>query len=164
MNKLAQWFKKKTISPVIDLLKQGVSPQKIAEALVLGLVLAYFPVYGSHTLLCALFIWLLKLNPVAVYTANYLGSPLFFGLYVPMIRGGEWLFQAPRVNLNPTILMEMIAESIPNTIVQLWNSTLYAMVFWGITSIPIYLIFRKIFAILLEKQQKRLKKQPFETN
>lgn len=153
---MMKWLKQKVVSPIIGLLKQGISPVKIAEALVVGLLISYFPVYGSHTLLCALLIWVLKLNPVAVYTANYVAFPVFFVLYVPMIRGGEWLFGADTVNLNPVILFEMIQESIPNTVVQLWNSTWYAVGFWLLISLPMYFIIRKLFVLILVRQQKKL--------
>jgi hypothetical protein len=44
----------RVVQPVIDLLTQGISPEKIALSLAFGIVLGVFPVLGSTTLLCAL--------------------------------------------------------------------------------------------------------------
>src|SRR5580698_6163140 len=45
---------RKLIQPFIDLLKQGVTPEKIALTVALGVSLGVTPVIGSTTMLCTL--------------------------------------------------------------------------------------------------------------
>jgi uncharacterized protein (DUF2062 family) len=45
---------RRLIQPLIDLLRQGVTPEKLALSIVLGLILGVFPVLGSTTALAAL--------------------------------------------------------------------------------------------------------------
>ena len=45
---------RKLVQPFIDLLKQGVTPEKIALTVALGITLGVTPVIGSTTMLCTL--------------------------------------------------------------------------------------------------------------
>ena len=47
------FFYRRLVRPVLELLRQGVTPEKIALSLTLGVALGVFPVLGSTTALCA---------------------------------------------------------------------------------------------------------------
>lgn len=135
MEKRNNWFKRKLIVPLLDLLKQGISPSKLSLALTLGFLLAVFPVFGSHTLLCFLIIWLFRLNPAAVFLINNLSYPLIFVTYLPFIRMGEWIFNAPTLPFSIPQILEMIKDSPWNAIMFLWDATMQAIIAWGVVAI-----------------------------
>jgi uncharacterized protein (DUF2062 family) len=54
------------LKPFIQLLRQGVSPEKIALAIILGMILGVTPVLGSTLVLCTVAAILLRLNLPAI--------------------------------------------------------------------------------------------------
>jgi uncharacterized protein (DUF2062 family) len=85
---------RKLVRPLVDLLRQGVSPEKIALSVALGVTLGVFPVLGSTTALCALAAFALQLNLPAIQLVNYFVYPLQIALLIPFFRLGEKLFRA----------------------------------------------------------------------
>jgi hypothetical protein len=85
------------VAPIVQQLKQGITPQKIALTLALGGVLGIFPILGATTLLCAIAgVWL-RLNQPIIQLVNYLVYPLQIALLIPFYRAGERLFGAEPV-------------------------------------------------------------------
>jgi uncharacterized protein (DUF2062 family) len=144
------YLKRKITDPIVAFLKQGVTPSKLAWAISLGIVLATMPVFGSGTVLCLLAIWLFRLNPGAVLLVNQFAYPLQFILYFPLIRAGEWLFNATPLPLSISQIFSMFANDFGNAIGMLWRSTLYGIVAWVIVMVPtaylLHLVFRSIFS------------------
>ena len=58
----SQFLRRKVMTPLLDLLRQGVTPEKIAAAIAIGCVLGVFPMLGTTTALCAAAAALLRLN------------------------------------------------------------------------------------------------------
>ncbi|WP_293000437.1 DUF2062 domain-containing protein [Nevskia sp.] len=98
-------WQRKVVTPILDQLRQGITPEKIALTAALGAVIAVFPILGSTTLLCALVAFRLKLNQPIIQLVNYLCYPLQFALLLPFYRAGEW-FGAPHVNLSIPEMLE----------------------------------------------------------
>src|SRR6185312_970638 len=72
----AAWARRKLIEPIIELLRQGVTPDKIALSLAFGLGLGIFPVLGVSTVLCTVAAIAFRLNLPAIQLVNYLASPV----------------------------------------------------------------------------------------
>ena len=56
---------RKLIRPLLELLRQGVTPEKLALSIALGAVFGMLPALGCNTALCALIVllWGLNLRP-----------------------------------------------------------------------------------------------------
>lgn len=80
-------------------LTQGVSAEKIALTLGLGLMLGLFPILGTTTALCTFTAWLLRLNQPVMQLVNAALSPVHLALLYPCYRAGETLFGQPHVPL-----------------------------------------------------------------
>src|SRR5579863_6612431 len=91
---------RKLIQPFIDLLKQGVTPEKIALTIALGLTLGVTPVIGSTTMLCTLAAVTLRLNLPAIMLVNGAVYPLQLTLLIPFLRAGAWIFHADGPKLS----------------------------------------------------------------
>ncbi len=66
---------RRLVRPIFDLLRQGVTPEKIALSVALGVTLGVFPVLGSTTAVCALAAFAWQLNLPAIETVNYFIYP-----------------------------------------------------------------------------------------
>lgn len=85
------WLRAKLWNPVLELLKQGMAPQKLALCLALGAAIGCFPLIGTTTTLCALLALALGLNLAAMQAVNYAVYPLQILLLIPLMRLGEIL-------------------------------------------------------------------------
>lgn len=103
------WFKRWIVTPIANQLTQGVSPDRIALTIAVGLVFGIFPILGSTTLLCALAGIFLRLNQPIVQLVNYIAYPLQLALLIPFYRAGETLFRAGHIPLSIPLLFQRFA-------------------------------------------------------
>ena len=142
--------------PFLDLLRQGITPEKIALTIALGLALGVTPVIGSTTLLCTLAAAALRLNLPAIQLVNGLAYPLQLALIVPFLRGGAWLFETRLPALTVGGLFEQIRSDAWQAIVNLWGATLHALVAWLLAAIAASLL---VYAATLPLLRRAWRKQ-----
>jgi len=106
------FWQRRVVTPIIHQLKQGITPEKIALTLALGLVLSVFPILGATTILCGLAGYALRLNQPIIQIINYLAYPLQLTLLIPFYRAGERLLGRDPVPLNIPLLFERFAASV----------------------------------------------------
>lgn len=125
---------RRVAKPFLDLLRQGITPEKIALTIALGLALGVTPVIGSTTLLCTLAAAVLRLNLPAIQLVNGLAYPLQLALIVPFLRAGAWIFHAPLPALTVASLFTLIHAGVWHAIATLWTATMHALVAWLVFS------------------------------
>ncbi len=149
------WLRRKIVYPVLALLRQGLTPEKLALSITLGLALGVVPVLGSTSLLCFLAALLLGLNQPAIQLVNYLAYPLQLAMLVPFLRLGEKLFGAPPMGLTPAQIVAMIRTDIGHTIITLWSATMHALVVWlGVGMVMVLLLYPMLTLVLRQAGQR----------
>src|SRR5689334_10020659 len=91
------WWRRRVVVPILAQLRQGITPEKIALTIALGVVLGVFPVLGLSTLLCVAAGIALRLNHPVLQLVNYVAYPVQVLLLIPFYRAGERLFGAAPV-------------------------------------------------------------------
>jgi uncharacterized protein (DUF2062 family) len=136
------FFSRRLIAPIVALLTQGITAEKIALSLAFGIVLGVFPVLGSTSLLCAAAAVIFRLNLPAIQLVNWLIYPLQLFFFVPFIRMGEVLFGAAPQQFSLTQILAMIRADLPHAISTLWLAEVHAMSAWLLIGPPaIFLIY-----------------------
>jgi uncharacterized protein (DUF2062 family) len=139
---MSGWLRRKIVNPILDLLRQGITPEKIALSIALGFTLGVTPVLGSTSVLCFLAAVLLRLNLPVIQLVNYFVYPLQFALLVPFIRIGEWILAAPPARITLGEIVGLIRADVWNAIATLWTATIHALVAWfmlgSLASVVIY--------------------------
>jgi uncharacterized protein (DUF2062 family) len=100
------FWQRRVIAPIASQLTQGVTPEKIALTIALGIALGVFPILGSTTLLCALAGILVRLNQPIIQAVNYLVYPLQLVLLIPFYRAGEHLLGRAPIPLSVSLLVD----------------------------------------------------------
>ena len=140
----ASFVRRRITGPILDLLRQGVTPEKIAISIALGITLGVTPVLGSTSILCFLAAVALRLNLPAIQLVNYLVYPLQFALLIPFFRMGEWIFAAQPANVSVAHVLELIRADVWSAITILWTATLHALVAWlaagSLAALAMYLV------------------------
>lgn len=130
-----QGFKARLIDPFLGLLRQGLGPDKLAQCVALGLVIAIFPALGVTTFLSVLVALRLRLNMLAIQSVNYLAYPLQLLLLLPFYRAGEFLFQVPPNTLTTPQLLDLVRQHPLQAMESLWTTTWHAAIVWLLLSL-----------------------------
>jgi uncharacterized protein (DUF2062 family) len=152
------WLRCRLVDPTLALLRQGITPPKLALCFALGIVVGCFPVLGLTTLLCAGIALALRLNLPAIQLANWIAYPLQLAVLIPLYRAGEWLFRVRTgIELTPDKLVAMFRADLWGSIVALWDTTLHAIAAWTLLAGPaialVYLILLPIFRRLAPRRE-----------
>jgi uncharacterized protein (DUF2062 family) len=152
------------IQPFVQLLRQGVSPEKLSLTIALGAILGVIPVLGSTILLCTLAAVLLRLNLPAIQLVNGLVYPLQLILLIPFYKMGAWLFGADAGSISVHGVTSLIRSGVVNAVRTLWVITLHALVAWmafgAVVCVVVYLALVVLMRTLwLRVRQSRLSQQ-----
>ncbi|MEO6208829.1 MAG: DUF2062 domain-containing protein [Gemmatimonadaceae bacterium] len=98
------------IAPIVGQLRQGITAEKIALTIALGLVIGIFPILGATTVLCAIAAARLRLNQPIIQLVNYLAYPAQLLTLLPFYRAGETLFGRPHLPLSIPMLVERFRD------------------------------------------------------
>ena len=147
---------------ILELLGQGVPPEKMALSLALGVALGVFPVLGTTTALCALVAFIWRLNLPAIQMVNYFVYPLQIALLIPFFRLGEKLFRAPHLPISVPQMYAMIRVSMWDAIRALWTTTWHAIIVWMLIAPFFVALAYAILAPLLRRVLRRQVKQTAE--
>jgi uncharacterized protein (DUF2062 family) len=126
------FLSRKLFRPLLELLRQGATPEKLALSIALGAVFGLLPAIGCNTTLCALIALVWRLNLPAIQLVNYFLYPLQIALLIPFFRLGEKLFGAPHLPLSVSQISAFAHANLWGAIQLLWTTTWHAMVAWAL--------------------------------
>lgn len=134
---------------MLDFLQQGISPEKMALALAIGITIGVMPLLGATTLLCTLLAFRLKLNMAFLQLVNYIVYPIQLLLYIPFLRIGAGLFSKEKFNYSLEDITNMLADDPMGTIAKFFIVNLSGLLLWLIL-VPVlfalsYYIGRAVF-------------------
>jgi uncharacterized protein (DUF2062 family) len=124
-------IEQRILRPIFALLRQGVTPEKIALTAALGVTIGVFPALGWTTILCTIAALALRLNLPAIQLVNYVMYPVQFILLLPFYRLGEKVFRAPHLPISPPQILAMAKVNLQATVAFLWSTTWHAIVVWA---------------------------------
>jgi hypothetical protein len=111
MKTVSQFFSSKVVQPLLQQLRQGASPAKLAWSVSLGTMCGLFPILGTTTLLSGAFGMIFRLNHVAMQTANYLAYAPQLALIPFFIRMGEKITGAEPMVIDLSVMKDRFSES-----------------------------------------------------
>lgn len=126
------FWQRRVARPLVLLLRQGVTPDKLALSLALSVTLSVIPAIGWSAILCAIFAVIFRLNLPVMQAVNYFFYPVQLALLLPFFRLGEKLFRAPHLPLSVSQIYAAIHHNIWGAIRFLWSTTWHAVVVWAI--------------------------------
>jgi uncharacterized protein (DUF2062 family) len=131
------FFRTWIAAPVVAQLRQGLSPDRIALTIAIGLCIAIIPVVGVTTILSFTAAWVLRLNQPIIQAINWSSYALQLLMILPFVRLGEWIFRAPRLGLSVEKVVAMGKADPLGTIVALWPTLWHAVAAWAI-AMPLF--------------------------
>jgi uncharacterized protein (DUF2062 family) len=160
------WVRRRVLNPLLDLLKAGLSPEKLALTVGLGVAFGLVPLLGITTVLSAAVALRLRLNVAAMQLAAHLMSVFQLALLIPFLRAGASIMgQGDKVaHLTVTSLRQLIGHEGWGAVGKLlWRAELGAILLWAVAAVPLvallYLVLRVVFRRVLVRQAAELKEE-----
>jgi uncharacterized protein (DUF2062 family) len=152
---MRDFFRRRLIDPILALLTQGITPEKIALSIAVGAIVGIFPVLGTTTVLCTVAAASLRLNLVAVHTVHYVMTPVQILLIIPFVRVGEHLVGAAPQPLSIKEGLDLIAKGALQAVATLWDAIVHAMLGWIVIGPLAILLSYFLFKALLRRFSRR---------
>ncbi|MGD0800415.1 MAG: DUF2062 domain-containing protein [Terracidiphilus sp.] len=145
MTKSLQSIKQK----LADWLLQGVSPQRLALTIALGLAIGCIPFFGVASALCIVVALVLRLNYPVIQTVNLAMMPLQVTLILPFMRLGERLFG---LGSSRAIQVGSLLHTSPSLLIsQLSGLAGHAVMAWLLIAIPSVMLMTTMLTMMLRR-------------
>ena len=141
---------------ILELLKQGLSPYKLALTISMGFVLSMFPVIGTTTALTLIFSYFFRLNYILMQLINWLVAPLCFIMIIPFVHLGQYFLGLHDSNISIYEITNAFDNGLIQGVKQVWQYQLYAIISWGISSIPSFAILYFVSIRLIKLYQAKI--------
>ncbi len=137
------WLRRRILEPLLALLRQGMSPSRLALCVAIGVVVGNVPILGVSTLLCAAIALAFRLNLPAIQLVQAAMAPTQVLLIIPFVRLGEWILRVPPQPLSIKEGLALLAQGAGHAIVALWEAILHAGLAWiMVAPFAVYLLYK----------------------
>jgi uncharacterized protein (DUF2062 family) len=146
---MEQGFVQRNIfNPLISLLKQGITAEKLAFSMALGITIGSFPILGTTTIICTAIALAFRLNFPAVQIGNWLAYPLQIVLMVPFMMMGEHLFGSGIITSSQTFAQLSLSD-LHSGMRLMTQTAFHGIILWSVIAPfmlgSLYLLFLPLF-------------------
>ena len=124
------WLNRRILEPLLALLKQGISPDRLALCVAIGVVVGNIPILGVSTILCAGIALAFRLNLAAIQIVQAAMAPTQLLLMIPFVRLGERILRIPPQPVSIPQATALLAQSAGHAITVLRDAILHAGLAW----------------------------------
>jgi uncharacterized protein (DUF2062 family) len=143
-------------TPILDQLKQGLTPSQAALAVAPGAYIGVFPLLGLSSLLCALVVAMLGLNQPVSQAVTWALLPLQLVLLFPFYEMGAWAFGGPYMTLSPKQFFSQVAADPMGVINEYWWIGWHGVAVWAVFGLVLVPLLWATFRFAFTKAASRL--------
>lgn len=152
------FWQRRVRGPLLALLSQGLTPDKLALMLGIGSVCSLFPFLGFTSLLNLLVGLWLRLNQPLLQTLNQLLGPVQLVMIVVYVRLGEWMWRAEESRFTVAAMVQTFREASALEFLSRFGwAGIHAATAWALTSpvllAAVYFLSRPILRRMASKAQ-----------
>jgi hypothetical protein len=142
------WLRRRLVDPLLALLRQGVSPDRLALCVAIGAVIGNIPILGVSSIVCALVALLFRLNLPAIQIVQAAMAPTQVLLIIPFVRAGEWLMGAPRQAVSIAAGLDLMRQGVWHAVTELRHAIVHAGFAWLLVApFAVLLIYRLLIPV-----------------
>jgi uncharacterized protein (DUF2062 family) len=157
---MRDWLRRRILEPLLTLLRQGVSPDRLALCVAIGVVVGNIPILGVSTLLCTAIALAFRLNLPAIQLVQAAMAPTQILLIIPFVRLGEWILRAPPQPLSIKAGLALISQGVGHAVVVLWDAIVHAGFAWILVAPFAVLMFYKLLTPVFERASTQMRVAP----
>jgi uncharacterized protein (DUF2062 family) len=145
------WLRRRILEHFLALLRQGISPDRLALCVAIGMVVGNIPILGISTILCTAIALAFRLNLAAIQVVQAAMAPTQILLIIPFVRLGEWVLRVPPQPVSIKEGLELLAQGAGRAIVALWDAILHAGFAWVLVAPFAVFLFYKLLTPVFER-------------
>ena len=145
---------------MLQLLRMGATPQRLAWSIAMGVVIGINPLLGSTTVLALAVASVFRLNVVASQLGNHLVYPLELLLFPVFLRVGIAVFHSPGLPLEREALFHAVKRHPWDTTRLLWRWEWHALIVWLVVAVIVAPLLQRVLRPVLERMLARLHNEP----
>jgi uncharacterized protein (DUF2062 family) len=157
---IRRFFWKRLIKPLLDLLRIGTTPQKLAWSLAVGAALGTNPILGTSSLACLAAAFVFRLNVVATQIINHLVFPIQLALIVVFLGAGDRVFHATHHPMTRDAFTHALRAHDWATVQLLWTWEWHGVVVWLAAAVVLTPLAAMALTPVLQALLRSLKNQP----
>ena len=154
---MKNWLYRRILGPLLTLLRDGLSPQRLALCVSIGVVVGNIPILGISTILCAAIAVAFRLNLPAIQIVQAAMAPTQILLIIPFVRLGEWILRVPPQPLSIREGLALIAQGAGRAIIALWDAILHAGFAWILVAPFAVFMFYKLLTPVFARLGKKIR-------
>jgi len=150
--KIVETFTNKILIPFRLVPKEGLSPEKIAFSVTIGIISGIFPVLGMTTVLSLLLTMLFRQNLLIVQSVQWIMALAQIFLIIPFMQFGAFLLNPNVVHISMQQINHAFQPGMLTGIKTVGIFHLYGIFSWMILVIPAGAISYYIFLSVFQKR------------
>jgi len=159
---LKNWLHRRLLEPLLALLRQGISPRRLALCVAIAIVVGNIPILGVSTILCTFIALIFRLNFPAIQLVQAAMAPTQILLIIPFVRLGEWILRVPPQVVSIEAALALMSQGVWQAIVVLRDAIFHAGLAWAlIAPFAVYLIHRLLTPVF-ERMAAQIRRPPAE--
>jgi uncharacterized protein (DUF2062 family) len=156
----SSFFRRRLIEPVLQLLRVGATPDRLAWSIAIGIAIGINPLLGSTTLIALAVSSAFGLNLVATQLGNHAAYPAELLLFPVFIRLGIGLFHSPALPLEHRALLHAVKFHPWETTRLLWRWEWHALIVWAVFACIFTPLLQRFLRVFLRRMLHRLHNEP----
>jgi uncharacterized protein (DUF2062 family) len=157
---LKNWLNRWLLEPLLALMRQGISPRRLALCVAVAIVIGNVPILGVSTILCAFIALIFRLNFPAMQLVQAAMAPTQVLLIIPFVRLGEWILRVPPQVVSIKAALALISQGVWPAIVVLRDAIFHAALAWGLVApFAVYLLHR-LLTPAFERMAAQIRRSP----
>jgi uncharacterized protein (DUF2062 family) len=152
---LKKFIYKKIFIPIKGHLVQGITPEKLALTVAIGIAVGTFPVIGTSSVICLGLSLLFRLNIALLQVINYAVYPLQFIFLFPFFKTGQFLLGIENVNFSSFSFSEIFSGDFLSALFVIGEALGLSLIGWMIIAFPLayfsFLLGKILFKKLMVK-------------
>jgi uncharacterized protein (DUF2062 family) len=153
------WLQRRIVDPLRALLLQGISSDRLAMCVAIGVVVGNIPILGISTILCTGIALVFRLNLAAIQVVQAAMAPTQLLLIIPFVRLGESLLRAPHQAVSIGAGRALMAQGVGRAVTVLWDAIVHAGIAWLLVAPLAIVVFYKLLAPVFARAATQLKGQ-----
>jgi uncharacterized protein (DUF2062 family) len=159
---LKNWLNRRLLEPLLALLRQGISPRRLALGVAIAIVVGNIPILGVSTILCTFIALIFRLNFPAIQLVQAAMAPTQVLLIIPFVRLGEWILRVPPQVVSIKAALALMSQGVWQAVVVLRDAIFHAGLAWAlIAPFAVYLIHRLLTPVF-ERMAAQIRRPPAE--
>jgi uncharacterized protein (DUF2062 family) len=156
------WLHRMLLEPLLALLRQGMSPRRLALCVAVAIVIGNIPILGVSTILCTFIALIFRLNFPAIQLVQAAMAPTQILLIIPFVRLGEWILRVPPQVVSVKAALTLMSQGVWQAIVVLRDAIFHAGLAWTLIAPFAVYLFHRLLTPVFERMAAQIMRPPVE--